>query len=84
MLLSIVILIPLLGAWLPTALSRALGVDPARTAAALAATSLALILSQAPDVLAGATLVSGWSWIPTQQDSTPRSGWTASGCCLPC
>ena len=54
MLLSIVILIPLLGAWLPTALSRALGVDPARTAAALAATSLALILSQAPDVLAGA------------------------------
>ena len=64
MLLSIVILIPLLGAWLPTALSRALGVDPARTAAALAATSLALILSQAPDVLAGATLVSGWSWIP--------------------
>ena len=65
MLLSIVILIPLLGAWLPTALSRALGVDPARTAAALAATSLALILSQAPDVLAGATLVSGWSWIPT-------------------
>ena len=65
MLLSIVILIPLLGAWMPTALSRALGVDPARTAAALAATSLALILSQAPDVLAGATLVSGWSWIPT-------------------
>jgi len=64
MLLSLVILIPLLGAWLPAALSRALGVDPARTAAALAAASLALVLSQAPSVLAGATLVSGWSWIP--------------------
>ena len=64
MLLSLVILIPLLGAWLPAALSRALGVDPARTAAALAAVSLALVLSQAPDVLVGATLVSGWSWIP--------------------
>jgi len=62
--LSLVILIPLLGAWLPAALSRALGVDPARTAAALAAASLALVLSQAPSVLAGATLVSGWSWIP--------------------
>jgi len=64
MLLSLVILIPLLGAWLPTALSRALGVAPARTAAALAAASLALVLSQAQGVLAGATLVSGWSWIP--------------------
>ncbi|MDH4165507.1 MAG: monovalent cation/H+ antiporter subunit A [Gammaproteobacteria bacterium] len=64
MMLSLVILIPLLGAWLPAALSRALGVDPARTAAALAAASLALVLSQAPSVLAGATLVSGWSWIP--------------------
>jgi multicomponent K+:H+ antiporter subunit A len=64
MLLFLVIVIPLLGAWLPTALSRALGVDPARTAAALAATSLALVLSQASSVLAGATLVSGWSWMP--------------------
>jgi multicomponent K+:H+ antiporter subunit A len=64
MLLFLVIVIPLLGAWLPTALSRALGVDPARTAAGLAAASLALVLSQASSVLAGATLVSGWSWMP--------------------
>ena len=64
MFLPFVILIPLLGAWLPLALSRAFGVDPARTAAALAATSLALVLSQARGVFAGETLVSGWSWIP--------------------
>jgi multicomponent K+:H+ antiporter subunit A len=39
-------------------------VDPARTAAALAAASLALVLSESPSVLAGATLVTGWPWIP--------------------
>jgi multicomponent K+:H+ antiporter subunit A len=64
MLLLLIILIPLLGALLPAVLSRALRVDPARTAAALAAASLALVLSQAHGVLGGAALMHGWTWIP--------------------
>ena len=64
MLLPLVILIPLAGAWLPAALSRAFGIDPARTAAALVVVALAIVLGQAPAVLDGATFVQAWPWIP--------------------
>ncbi len=64
MLLPLVILIPLVGAWLPAALSRALGIDPARTAAALVVLALAIVLGQAGAVLDGATFVQSWPWIP--------------------
>jgi multicomponent K+:H+ antiporter subunit A len=64
MLLPLVILIPLVGAWLPAALSRAFGIDPARTAAALAVAALAIVLGQAGAVLDGATFVQSWPWIP--------------------
>jgi multicomponent K+:H+ antiporter subunit A len=65
MLLPLVILIPLLGAWLPAALSRAFGIDPARTAGALVAVALAIVLGQAGAVLDGATIVQSWPWIPS-------------------
>ena len=64
MLLPLVILIPLAGAWLPAALSRAFGIDPARTAAALVVVALAIVLGQAPAVLDGSTFVQAWPWIP--------------------
>jgi multicomponent K+:H+ antiporter subunit A len=64
MLLPLVILIPLVGAWLPAALSRAFGIDPARTAAALVVAALAIVLGQAGAVLDGATFVQSWPWIP--------------------
>jgi multicomponent K+:H+ antiporter subunit A len=64
MLLLLVILIPLVGAWLPAALSRAFGIDPARTAAALVVAALAIVLGQAGAVLDGATFVQSWPWIP--------------------
>ncbi|RPI12890.1 MAG: monovalent cation/H+ antiporter subunit A, partial [Lysobacterales bacterium] len=62
--LPLVVLIPLLGALLPAALSRFLGLDPARTAAALVVASLALVLTHAGPVLDGATLVQSWPWMP--------------------
>jgi multicomponent K+:H+ antiporter subunit A len=65
MLLHLVILIPLVGAWLPAALSRAFGIDPARTAAALVVAALAIVLGQAGAVLDGATFVQSWPWIPS-------------------
>jgi multicomponent K+:H+ antiporter subunit A len=65
MLLPLVILIPLLGAWLPAALSRAFGIDPARTAGALVVAALAIVLGQAGAVLDGATFVQSWPWIPS-------------------
>jgi multicomponent K+:H+ antiporter subunit A len=65
MLLPLVILIPLLGAWLPAALSRAFGIDPARTAGALVIAALAIVLAQAGAVLDGATFVQSWAWIPS-------------------
>jgi multicomponent K+:H+ antiporter subunit A len=65
MLLPLVILIPLLGAWLPAALSRAFGIDPARTAGVLVAAALAIVLGQAGGVLDGATVVQSWPWIPS-------------------
>jgi len=65
MLLPLVILIPLLGAWLPAALSRAFGIDPARTAGALVIAALAIVLAQAGAVLDGATFVQSWPWIPS-------------------
>jgi len=65
MLLPLVILIPLLGAWLPAALSRAFGIDPARTAGALVIAALAIVLAQAGTVLDGATFVQSWPWIPS-------------------
>jgi multicomponent K+:H+ antiporter subunit A len=64
MLLPLVILMPLAGAWLPAALSRAFGIDPARTAAALVVAALAIVLEQAGAVLDGATFVQSWPWIP--------------------
>jgi len=64
MLLPLVILIPLVGAWLPAALSRAFGIDPARAAAALVVVALAIVLGQAGAVLDGATFVQSWPWIP--------------------
>ena len=65
MLLPLVILIPLLGAWLPAALSRAFGIDPARTAGTLVTVALAIVLGQAGAVLDGATFVQSWPWIPS-------------------
>jgi len=65
MLLPLVILIPLLGAWLPAALSRAFGIDPARTAGVLVAIALAIVLGHAGAVLDGATFVQSWPWIPS-------------------
>ena len=65
MFLPLVILIPLAGAWLPAALSRAFGVDPARTAGALVIAALAIVLAQAGAVLDGATFVQSWPWIPS-------------------
>jgi multicomponent K+:H+ antiporter subunit A len=65
MLLPLVILLPLLGAWLPAALSRAFGIDPARTAGALVIAALAIVLAQAGAVLDGATFVQSWPWIPS-------------------
>jgi multicomponent K+:H+ antiporter subunit A len=65
MLLPLVILIPLLGAWLPAALSRAFGIDPARTAGGLVIAALAIVLAQAGAVLDGATFVQSWPWIPS-------------------
>jgi len=62
--LPLVILIPLLGAWLPAALSRALGIDPARTTGVLVAVALAIVLMQAGAALDGATVVQSWPWIP--------------------
>jgi len=64
MLLPAIVLIPLLAAWLPAALSRSLGIDPARTAAALVAVGLALLLAQGGEVLGGTTLVQSWPWMP--------------------
>jgi len=64
MLLPTVILIPLALAWLPAALNRGFGWDPARTTAAMVAVSLALVLSRAGEVLRGATLVESWPWMP--------------------
>src|SRR5512139_199840 len=63
--LPLVILLPLLGAWLPAALSRAFGIDPARTAGALVIAALAIVLAQAGAVLDGATFVQSWPWIPS-------------------
>ncbi|MCM2312241.1 MAG: hypothetical protein NDI84_12645, partial [Steroidobacteraceae bacterium] len=60
MLLPLIIFIPLLGAWLPAALSRAFGVDPARTTAGLVIVALAIVLGQAGAVLDGATFVQSW------------------------
>jgi len=65
MLLPAVILIPFAGAWLPAVLSRTLGIDPARTTAALVSLSLAVVLAQAGDVLAGSTIVQSWAWMPS-------------------
>jgi multicomponent K+:H+ antiporter subunit A len=65
MLLPLVILIPLLGAWLPAALSRAFGIDPARTTGGLVIGALAIVLAQAGAVLDGATYVQSWPWIPS-------------------
>jgi multicomponent K+:H+ antiporter subunit A len=65
MLLPLVILIPLLGAWLPAALSRAFGIDPARTAGALVIAALAIVLAQAGAVLDGTTFIQSWPWIPS-------------------
>jgi multicomponent K+:H+ antiporter subunit A len=62
--LPLIVLLPLLGAWLPAALSRAFGIDPARTAGALVAAALAIVLAQAGAVLDGATFVQSWPWIP--------------------
>jgi len=64
MLLPLIVLLPLLGAWLPAALSRAFGVDPARTAGALVVAALAIVLAQAGAVLDGVTFVQSWPWIP--------------------
>ncbi len=64
MLLPLIVLIPLALAWLPAVLSRAFGVAPARTTAALVAVPLAMVLSQAPEVLRGGTLVESWPWMP--------------------
>jgi multicomponent K+:H+ antiporter subunit A len=65
MLLPLIILIPLLGAWLPATLSRAFGIDPARTAGVLVIGALAIVLAQAGAVLDGATFVQSWPWIPS-------------------
>ena len=65
MLLPAVILIPLAAAWLPAFLSRTLGIDPARTTAALVGLSLAAVLALAGDVLDGATIVQSWAWMPS-------------------
>jgi multicomponent K+:H+ antiporter subunit A len=64
MLLPIAILIPLAGAWLPAALSRVFGVDPARTTGVMVSVALAIVLSQAGAVLDGSTLVQAWPWMP--------------------
>jgi len=64
MLLPLAILIPLAGAWLPAVLSRTLGIDPARTTAAMVAVALAIVLSQSGMVLEGGTLVQSWPWMP--------------------
>jgi len=64
MLLPLVILIPLVLAWLPAATSRAFGWNPARTAAAMVAVPLALVLSRAGEVLRGGTIVESWPWMP--------------------
>jgi multicomponent K+:H+ antiporter subunit A len=63
-LLPTIILIPLALAWLPAGLARAFGWDPARTTSAMVAVSLALLLSQAGEVLRGATIVQAWPWMP--------------------
>jgi multicomponent K+:H+ antiporter subunit A len=62
--LPTIILIPLALAWLPAALNRACGWDPARSTAAMVAVSLALVLSRASDVMRGATLLESWPWMP--------------------
>jgi multicomponent K+:H+ antiporter subunit A len=64
MLLPLIVLLPLLGAWLPAALSRVFGIDAARTAGALVVAALAIVLAQAGAVLDGATFVQSWPWIP--------------------
>ena len=64
MLLASIVLIPLLGALLPAVLWRAGGANPAGVAASVAAVALALLLTQAPGVLDGATLVHSWPWMP--------------------
>ena len=64
MLLPIVILFPLAGAWLPAALSRAFGIDPARTAAALTGLALAVLLAGSGPAFGGATIVQAWPWMP--------------------
>ncbi len=64
MLLPLLILLPFAGAVLPALLMHRLRVPPALPAAAVTATSFACLLSLAPAVFRGETLVAGGAWLP--------------------
>jgi multicomponent K+:H+ antiporter subunit A len=64
MTLILVPLLPLVAAWLPHALQRAFGIDPARTAAGVVIAALLLLVPMVGPALAGDTIVQGWAWMP--------------------
>jgi multicomponent K+:H+ antiporter subunit A len=60
----LIVLIPFLAAWLPVLAMRSGRNASAWSAGAVLAAALALLLSQAPRVLAGETLRAAWQWLP--------------------
>ncbi len=64
MTLALIVLLPLLGALLPSRLERHSRSVSAWGAAVVAGLAALLLLSQTPAVLAGQVLVAGWPWLP--------------------
>src|SRR5688572_10858891 len=62
--LPFIVLLPLLGAWLPAVIAQRGHSTCAWTAAAITAAALALLLPLAPQVFAGEVIEIGWPWIP--------------------
>jgi multicomponent K+:H+ antiporter subunit A len=62
--LPLIILLPLLGAWLPAVLARRSRGASAWVTAAITGAAFLMLLQLAPRVFAGEVIESGWAWIP--------------------
>jgi multicomponent K+:H+ antiporter subunit A len=62
--LPLILLLPFIAAWLPVVAMRNGRNASAWSAGAVMAAALALLLSQAPRVFAGETLLASWQWLP--------------------
>ena len=63
--LPLAALLPFIGAFVAAALGRFHRNAPAWAAAFVAISALAILIPAIPDVLAGATLIQSWDWIPS-------------------